>query len=168
MADDDLAARVQGLPQEIFDAIYDLAFAVEGGETLIRPTSRRYPAGSLRAAYNDCAAYRFPVQLHLDRGTRNAFAREYYSTTYPKFIDHEHMSSWLQVIGPGMREMLTCIIYLTCLECLPTPTGGCGADESLKVALKDVYRKPGVRELAARVVLVECREGHWICNSGLT
>ncbi|KAF7195045.1 hypothetical protein HII31_03719 [Pseudocercospora fuligena] len=54
---------IHSLPQELFDKIYDLTFAVHPATVVTIDRS-----------------YKFPIELQISRGTRRNFARRYYST----------------------------------------------------------------------------------------
>ncbi|KAK3721394.1 hypothetical protein LTR37_003270 [Vermiconidia calcicola] len=63
-ATDDLANRVQSLPQELFDTIYDQVFTSAGGERINIDSSKTYKP---------------PYVLAVDRKSRELFAKSYYS-----------------------------------------------------------------------------------------
>ena len=85
---DDLAARVQALPAEIYSHIYNLTFTYTSGDVHIirdnfRPDSR----------------------LHIDRNSRNRFAERYYGGS--KFHIHSaDMKRWIASVDHTHFEMV--------------------------------------------------------------
>lgn len=118
MADKDFVARVHALPRELFAAIVDLTFAVEGGTVLIKRGTHRLPDGDSGAKYNSCSAYQFPAQLHINKATRQAFAEAYYSNTVFKFHNLTGTAFWVHLIGEEYRAKLSSVVLITDVCCV--------------------------------------------------
>lgn len=77
-----LGQLLQGLPQELYDSIYDYVFTTDAEEVSIT------------------SDYRPPAQLQVTRASRNLFARTYYRE--PTFICHKSddplLLKWLRAL----------------------------------------------------------------------
>lgn len=90
---DDLAELLQTLPQELFDKIYDNVFTADGGERLVDWD------------------YKPPVQLQVDRGSRDKFAESYNGGETAFILPHGIDCGWLQSLPTA--HFLT-IAHLKC------------------------------------------------------
>lgn len=127
----ELRTRLETLPQELYDEIFDLTFAPDSGQILVTQ------------------GYKFPVQLHVSSQTRKDFIKRYYGearflalectdTRYTsgrylrKWVDSlcedslkvlrskDRYADWVREGGPrrpgtqrsGHRELRTLFIYL--------------------------------------------------------
>ena len=88
--------RIQDLPQEVFDKIYDFTFTVPKGATCyIHQTSRP------------------PSLLGVDRTSRSKYAHSYYGDTVFALYSATVAARWLVSLPPEHSSVITTIRYYT-------------------------------------------------------
>lgn len=112
-----LRTRLENLPQELYDEIYDLTFAAEPG---IRYLDRFVPEGLKKDKIRPL--FRGPDSVHLlhvDRASRAKFAKSYYGGSGAVFMATSHSDrhgrnrdgtrsciTWLLEVPESHREMI--------------------------------------------------------------
>lgn len=140
-------ARLDKLPQELYDKIYDFTFSAEPGnrylDCFVDPSYRPSKDG-MRPLFQKPDSIHL---LHVDRASRKQFARSYYGGSGAVFI-----SPWISksvISGPPHD---TCHIWLSSL-----PKDHRAMIRDVRIVLPDRVEPPSYREFQVRRRCLEIR-----------